>query len=174
MTATGVGGCTATASTTVGNATPMQVFITPANVTLCNGQSVILTPYRGQLSRRAVLSESIGGARLAAGEFAYRWSTGETTESISATAAGTYSVTVIDAQGCKAIASTPVTVVPVPSLTLTTSANLTALCPGQLVSVSAIGCAGGTANWSRMVFAGGNRVVTGDALFTKFQNIDAR
>ena len=31
--------------------------------------------------------------------------------------------------------------------------------------------AGGAANWSRMVFVGGNRVVTGDALFTKFQPI---
>lgn len=47
------------------------------------------------------------------GAFGFKWNTGETTPSINASTAGTYSVTITDAQGCTATTSIVITVIDV-------------------------------------------------------------
>ncbi|MBD2701400.1 hypothetical protein IC229_12175 [Spirosoma sp. BT702] len=83
FTLTGTNGCTASASAQVfNNVNPPSVNIAPSSATLtCASPSTTL---------------------VASGGGTYRWSTGETTASISATAIGTYSVTVTGANGCTA------------------------------------------------------------------------
>ena len=76
--------CTATATTSVNTSATYIVNVTPTNVG-CYGQST-------------------GGATVtvtgANGTVTYAWSTGATTQSVSALAAGTYNVTVKDGSGC--------------------------------------------------------------------------
>ncbi len=52
---------------------------------------------------------------------------------------------------------------------MASGANL--LATGKAMPAKASTVNGQTFNWSRIVFAGGNQVVSGDALFTKFQPI---
>ncbi|MBD2704464.1 leucine-rich repeat domain-containing protein [Spirosoma sp. BT702] len=90
VTLTSTNGCTATASAQVfqNNSLP-TVSITPGSATLsCNTSSVSLS---------------------AVGTGTYRWNTGDATSSISATLAGTYSVTLTGTNGCSSTASTSVT-----------------------------------------------------------------
>ncbi|MBK9718751.1 MAG: hypothetical protein IPO85_14790, partial [Saprospiraceae bacterium] len=51
--------------------------------------------------------------------FTYLWSTTATTQSINVSTAGTYSVTVTDANGCTGTASRTLTVDPNPVVTIT-------------------------------------------------------
>ena len=85
-------GCSAEASQliTVNNCGSCTASITPGgSTTFCNGGSVILTASAGA---------------------SYLWSTGATTQAITATTSGTYTVTVTDAFNCSATASETVTV----------------------------------------------------------------
>jgi hypothetical protein len=92
---TDANGCSATSAATVviANANPPTPVITAGGATtFCAGGSVTLTAPAG---------------------YTYLWSTGATTQSIAATAQGSYSVTVTDANGCSATsAATSVTVNP--------------------------------------------------------------
>lgn len=82
------GGCTKTATTTVGVEGNIITTITPGTTTVCSfAPPVILTA-----------STTINGVACAG--CTYLWSTGATTPSISVGAAGTYTVTVTTTSGC--------------------------------------------------------------------------
>jgi len=86
-------------------------------ITLCQGSKVLLT---------------------ASPASSYRWSTGATTQAITVTASGNYSVTVKDANGCTSEASEAVivTVNPLPVVTITADGP-TAFCQGGKVKLTA-------------------------------------
>lgn len=72
----------------------------PVVVVNCDGFAVAVSETDGTLT-----ASSTGGET----EYAYEWSTGETTASITATESGTYTVTATDAQECTATTSIEVT-----------------------------------------------------------------
>ena len=76
-------GCTTTAQAVVTAATPLVITETITNVA-CNGQ------------KTGSISLSVSGQS----PFTYKWSNGNLTPSIMSLAAGTYSITVTDADGC--------------------------------------------------------------------------
>ena len=86
------------------------------------------------------------------GNYTYSWSTGETTPSISVTAAGVYSVTVTDDSGCTA--SDSFTVNEHPSPTVTISPSSPEVCAGGSTVLTATG-SGGTAPYSYVWSPGG-------------------
>src|SRR5207247_586962 len=102
VTVTAAGGCTATsaASTVTVNNPPPAPTITPSGpTTFCTGGNVTLSAPSGMA--------------------AYAWSNGATTQSITVSSTGNYSVTVTDAAGCSATsAPTTVTVTATPVVTI--------------------------------------------------------
>ncbi|MBD2699530.1 hypothetical protein IC229_02705 [Spirosoma sp. BT702] len=147
LTLTGTNGCTATATAQVSqDNAPPTVSITPASATLsCATASVSLS---------------------AVGSGTYRWSTGATTSSISATLATMYSVTLTSANGCTATASAQVVQDnAVPTVTITATPSLT-IGPGQSATLTASGAT--TYGWNNgantsviVVNTGGTYSVTG-------------
>src|SRR5205823_7227209 len=96
----------------------------------------------------------------------YHWSTGETTKSITVNAAGSYTVTVTDANNCTSAASaaTTVTVNPLPTATIT-AGGPTTFCQGGSVTLTSSD--GSSYHWSTgentksiNVTAAGNYTVT--------------
>jgi large repetitive protein len=85
--------------------------------TFCTGGSVTLTAPAG---------------------YTYQWSTGATTQSITATAAGNYSVTVRDLAGCNTATSAPVavTVNPYATTPTITASGPTSFCEGGSVTLT--------------------------------------
>jgi gliding motility-associated-like protein len=116
-------GCTASAgpvNVTV-NPTPTPTISSSGPTTFCQGGSVVLT---------------------ASPAASYLWSTGATTASITVSAAGSYFVTVTNAQGCSG-ASTPISVVVNPNPTPTiTAGGPTTFCQGGSVVLTASPAAG--------------------------------
>ena len=84
VTVTDVAGCNENGNTPVSEPPALTVTVTPTNL-LCNGQN------QGQ-----ALAAAGGGTA----PYAYRWSNGATTSSISGLAAGNYSLTITDANQC--------------------------------------------------------------------------
>ncbi len=126
VTVTGAGGCTATASRLVTvNATPVAA-ITPATVSICNGESATLTASGG-----GTYAWSNGGGSNAAATF-------------SPTTNTTYTVTVTSANNCTASASRLVTVNTNPTATISPSSA--SICDGESTVLTASG--GGTYAWS--------------------------
>ena len=110
VTVTDAGGCTATSA-------PFTVTeLAPASVTISGPNT------------------SCGSATLDAGAgwISYLWSTNETTQSITVTASGTYSVTVTDANGCQVTGSHVINVTPAPPVTITGPASTCATAPATL------------------------------------------
>jgi len=100
---------------TCGAPCTITASITPASpVNLCTGGSVTLT---------------------SSSAFGYMWSTGATTQTITAAVAATYTVTVSDAGGCTASATCVVNIVAPVTPTITPSGSTT-LCAGQSVVLS--------------------------------------
>ncbi len=101
------------------NALPSAPIITPDGpTTFCQGTDVKLT---------------------ASPAAAYVWSSGENTQAIRAANVGTYSVYILDANGCKSSSSSPISVVinPLPNTpTITTNGAATTFCPDKSVSIS--------------------------------------
>jgi hypothetical protein len=116
-------GCTASAgpvNVTV-NPIPTPTISSSGPTTFCQGGSVVLT---------------------ASPAASYLWSTGATTASITVSAAGSYFVTVTNAQGCSG-ASTPISVVVNPNPTPTiTAGGPTTFCQGGSVVLTASPAAG--------------------------------
>lgn len=119
-------GCSTSATASITVEQPISVSITPQSLTLCEGQTAILT---------ALGSNNITG---------YKWSTGATSETIVASKTGTYAVEVTNDGGCEAKASTTITVLP----KLTVKASATAVCANQNVSLAAGGCEKAKLLWS--------------------------
>ena len=96
VTVTDANGCTATCQTTVGEPTALIADCTSIDGT-CNNNN------------EASASVSVSGGDA---PYSYDWSNGATTASIENLTAGTYSVTVTDANGCPADCSVTVSVTP--------------------------------------------------------------
>lgn len=127
VTVTDGNGCQGTAATnvTVANSPAgFNVTASPNNF-ICQGQSVTLD---------AGTSGSIT---------AYLWSTGATTQTISASTAGNYKVTATDVNGCQWVDSLQLSVFPVPTVNLGPDTNL---CQGNQLILLAPG--GFSYNWS--------------------------
>jgi Metallo-peptidase family M12/PKD domain len=107
------------------NALPtISLLAIPANATVCQGTSMILT---------------------ASGGVSYSWSNGITNNlPFTPSVNGTYTVTVTNSQGCTKSTATSITVFAAPTIVITP--NNVSLCTGQSVSLSASG--GITFNWS--------------------------
>jgi trimeric autotransporter adhesin len=106
VTVTDANGCTGTTSqSTIVNPNPVPVM-SGVN-TICQGQNTSFTPGPGYTG--------------------YSWSTGVFTPSVNLTTAGTYTVTVSDANGCLGSASATLTVNPLPSPAIT---GTTTFCQG--------------------------------------------
>jgi hypothetical protein len=127
------------------NALPAAPAITPAgNISICNGDSVVLT-------------SDVASS--------YLWSENSTTQAISVNTAGSYEVTITDSNGCNATSSPViVTVNPSPSPTIT-AGGPTTFCSGGSVTLSC--SAASSYLWTGMqttnsiaVTASGNYTVT--------------
>jgi Secretion system C-terminal sorting domain len=119
------------------------IVSSPSNIAVTvNSATASVTP------SSAIITCSNPTATLTAtGGGTYAWSNGQTTASITANSAGTYTVTVTSANGCTATASATVTadnaVPTAPSVT----ASSTSIFAGESTTLSASGCAG-TITWS--------------------------
>ncbi len=135
---------TATTTVTVSVNEVPTATVTPASAAVCAGQSVLLTATEGS---------------------SYLWSTGATSQAITASVTGTYSVTVTSASGCTAIASASVTVnqpVSAPSI-----ASVTAIQGTANVVLSAANCAG-TLVWSGASSGSGSSITVPTATLGDF------
>ena len=101
VTVTDANGCSATSSATITEPTVLGSSHTVTNVTCNNGAN-------------GSINLTITGGTAA---YTYLWSSGETTEDISSKAAGTYYVTVTDAEGCSIVTSATITEPTVVSMT---------------------------------------------------------
>jgi hypothetical protein len=115
---TDANGCTGTSTITsvTVNPLPTPILNTSGATTFCSGNSV-------------TLSSSITGV-------SYLWSNNETTQSISATTTGNYSVAVTDANGCTGTSTAVnITVNPLP-LPIVNASGVTTFCSGNSVTLS--------------------------------------
>lgn len=126
-------GCSATISATVNENS--SIVLTPSSSTESCGQS------------DGSASVSPAGGVL---PYTYLWSTGDTTARALNLAAGVYTVTVTDANGCTSTASVTVSSIGGPTVTIDTVINLS--CAGQASGAINISVSGGvgpyTYNWS--------------------------
>ncbi|MBD2701451.1 beta-propeller fold lactonase family protein [Spirosoma sp. BT702] len=127
VTVTTASGCTTTQSLTVEqNIASSSVSINPSSATLtCTSPTVNLS---------------------AVGSGTFRWNTGATTSSISATAGGPYSVTLTGANGCSNTASVSVSADQTPPSVTINPNSATLTCNTSSVSLSAVGS--GTFRWN--------------------------
>jgi gliding motility-associated-like protein len=127
VTITDANGCTLTATATVTNATGETVTITGTTNVLCNGGA-----------NGSINTNTTGGTL----PYNYAWSNGQTNANATGLSAGTYTITVTDANGCVATASATIT--QPTAVTVTTGAPVNVLCNGGANgSVTATG-GGGT------------------------------
>ncbi|MGV3609535.1 MAG: T9SS type A sorting domain-containing protein, partial [Fluviicola sp.] len=139
-------GSSAPKTVTVNPTPPAPTIVTGTTESICAGSSVTLT------------SSSTGGNL---------WSTGENTQSITVSAAGSYSVTVTDGNGCVSPASpsTVVTVNPIPAAPVISAGGPTSFCSGGSVALTSsygsnnLWSSGSTAN-SITVSSSGTYTVT--------------
>lgn len=143
---TDINGCTA-ASTPVNTFLNIPIaFITPqSNTVICPNTSVILNA-----------NNSTGNT--------FVWSDGSTASSLSASANGSYVVTVTNSLGCVATSAPVDVLVSIPTASITVNSN-TDLCPGQQASMTAnIGASylwspGGQTTQNLLTSAGGSYTV---------------
>ncbi len=129
VTVTDANGCTKTTSATVTEPPALSLSTTVTNV-LCNGAST------------GAVDLSVSGG---VSPYTYAWTNGATTQDISNLAAGTYTVTVTDANGCTKTTSATVTQPPALSL----SASVTnILCNGGATGAIDLSVSGGVSPYS--------------------------
>lgn len=116
VTVTNANGCAASASQSVTvNSLPAATISAGGPTTFCEGGSVVLTSSAGS---------------------SYLWSNGATSQSITATAAGNYLVTVTNGNGCSLLsAPTSVTINPIPTPTIGVGGPTT-FCAGGSVALT--------------------------------------
>ncbi|WP_160213735.1 SdrD B-like domain-containing protein, partial [Phaeodactylibacter xiamenensis] len=142
VTVTDANGCQATASTTISDQGGPTLAISATDVD-CFGAST------------GGVSLTVNGGTA---PFSYEWSNGATTEDLDNVAAGTYSVTVTDNNGCEATASTMVSEPPALSLSIS---GEDVDCFGNATGSADLSVSGGTAPYT---YAWSNNATT--------QNID--
>ncbi|MGE0637405.1 MAG: SBBP repeat-containing protein, partial [Bacteroidia bacterium] len=131
VTVTASNGCTATCSVTVGQ---------PASAVSASCSKTDVSCFGG--NNGSVSVSASGGT----GSYSYLWNTGATTASVSGRTAGSYSVTVTDANGCTATCSVTVGQ---PSAALSASCSKTdVLCFGGNTGSASVSASGGTAPYS--------------------------
>ncbi|MBL0238323.1 MAG: hypothetical protein IPQ02_17460 [Saprospiraceae bacterium] len=131
VTVTDANGCTGTASRTL-TVDPNPVVTITGDNKICAGTSSTFTA-----------NASVGTA-----PFTYLWSTTATTQSINVSTAGTYSVTVTDANGCTGTASRTLTVDPNPVVTITGDNKICAGTSSTFTANASVGTAPFTYLWS--------------------------
>lgn len=77
----------------------------------------------------------------------YLWSTGQTSQSITVSAGGTYTVTVVDSAGCSEVTAS-VTYDEPPPMNMVAGANNNIICDGQQLQLNLQTINGATYNWS--------------------------
>ena len=127
LTVTDANGCQNQASVTIVVNPPIDVTISTARETICEGDTATLV---------AIANNGIA-------PFTYQWSTGETTEIIEVTTTGTYRVTVTDDTGCVGEADISITVTSAPMPDITSNLERDTICPGEMVVLN-VSSTGGT------------------------------
>jgi gliding motility-associated-like protein len=138
VTVTDINGCTGTASATITQPTPITATTSSvaASCGVGNGTATV-TPAGGT------------------GTYTYLWNpTGQTTSTATGLTAGTYSVTITDANGCTLTTSVVVTTASTLTATITGSANV--LCNGGTTGGATVTAAGGTPAYTYAWTPGGN------------------
>lgn len=122
-------GCGSADASVIVTVNPLPDCTISGNASFCEGQSTQLCAPSGNAS--------------------YIWSTGETTSCITVTAAGTYSVTVTNSNGCTSTCSKTVTVnaLPVCSISVTSCYKNT-ICQGKTATLCATEGTGYTYSWN--------------------------
>ena len=114
VTVTNHEGCSSSASVTIAS-NPLPVATITENTAICQGQT-------------ATLSATYNSS------YTYHWSTGSNTNSIVTSTAGTYAVTVTNANGCSNVLSTTLTVNEKPQVSISGS---TSICAGEMSQLTA-------------------------------------
>ncbi|MBI2282953.1 MAG: SprB repeat-containing protein [Bacteroidetes bacterium] len=127
VTVTDANGCTATASSIITEPALLTATATASNVT-CNGGS------------NGSIDLSVSGGT---GSYSYVWSNTASSEDVNGLAAGTYSVTVTDANGCTTTASAVITE---PAKISVSATGPGSVCAGSAMSLTATG--GVSYQWS--------------------------
>lgn len=129
VTVTDANGCVVSTSATITQPTALTVSTTSVNI-LCNGFAT------------GSIDLTVSGGTTA---YSYLWSNGATTQDLNNLVAGTYSVTVTDANLCTATAS--VTITQPPALLLSTS-QVDITCKGETDGSIDLSVSGGTGAYS--------------------------
>lgn len=136
-----LGGCTATACETIVE-NPVPTVTIGGILSYCTGESTTLT---------------------ASGGNTYEWNNGLTDNPLVVSAAGVYTVTATDVNGCTGTASETVTESPAPVVTLSQSPNL--VCVGQTLAViTAVAQPGVTYSWSTGSSSDTTQTMTGGTI----------
>ncbi|MFM7727583.1 MAG: SprB repeat-containing protein, partial [Flavobacteriales bacterium] len=133
VTITDINNCTASASAVISQPAAVALSTTQSNI-LCNGATT------------GAINLSVSGG---VSPYTYAWSNGATTEDISGLAAGTYTVTVNDANGntlgCTATASVTITQ---PAAVVLTTTQTDVLCNGASSGAIDLSVSGGTSPYT--------------------------
>lgn len=122
------GGCSATSSVTITQPTAIAISISLTNPT-CGSNNGSLT------------ASASGGSP----QYSYKWSNGATTASISGLAAGTYTVTVTDANNCSKMTSQAIVA---PNGPIATATSTSTVCNGNSNGTATVSATGGTAPYT--------------------------
>ncbi len=123
-----------------------QITSSTSEFSLCHSTQSSSPPPVPSISANGPLSFCAGGSVIltASASSAYLWSTGQTTQSITVSSSGQYSVTVYNAQGLGSTSSSTTVTVNIPP-TITIS-GVTSVCSGSSTTLTATGA--NTYSWS--------------------------